>query len=121
MSSSAEVGGCGVTTRLLFLGWAATVLTLVGAFLSGLTVAALVAAVHLGTGFNNSPPRMTWHLPSPRSVCWAEGKARYLSGATGLLVAVLFRFCSGALFANAAFASFHFTQTRYFAVWLPQQ
>jgi hypothetical protein len=49
MSSSAELGGCGVTTRLL--GLAAAGLTLAGAFLVGLTVAALVAAVDLGTGF----------------------------------------------------------------------
>jgi hypothetical protein len=49
--SIAEVGGCGVTTRLLVLVLAATVLTLAGACLLGLTVAALVAAVDLGTGF----------------------------------------------------------------------
>jgi hypothetical protein len=49
ISSSAEVGGCGVTTSLL--GLAATFLTLAGAFLLGLTVAALVAPVDLGTGF----------------------------------------------------------------------
>jgi hypothetical protein len=41
--SSAELGGCGFTTRF---GLAAA-----GAFLVGLTVAALVAAVDLGTGF----------------------------------------------------------------------
>jgi hypothetical protein len=49
MSSSEEVGGCEVTTRLL--GLASTVLTFASAFLLGLTVAALVSAVDLGTGF----------------------------------------------------------------------
>jgi hypothetical protein len=49
MSSSAELGGCGVTTSLL--GLAAAGLTLANAFLVGLTVAAIVAAVDLGTGF----------------------------------------------------------------------
>jgi hypothetical protein len=46
MSSSAELGGCGVISRLL--GLAAAGLTLAGAFLVGLTVAALVVAVDLG-------------------------------------------------------------------------
>jgi hypothetical protein len=41
----------GVTTRLLLLGLAATVLTLAGAFFSGLTVGVLAADVDLGTGF----------------------------------------------------------------------
>jgi hypothetical protein len=50
MSSRAEVGGYGVTTRLLALGLAATVLTLASVFVLGSTVAALAAAVGLGTG-----------------------------------------------------------------------
>jgi hypothetical protein len=45
------VGGCGVTTRLLFVGLAATGLTLASGFLLGLTVAALGPAVRLDTGF----------------------------------------------------------------------
>jgi hypothetical protein len=51
MSSSAEVGGCAVTTRVFALGLAPTVLTLAGALFLGLTVAALAAAVGLGTEF----------------------------------------------------------------------
>jgi hypothetical protein len=34
---------------------------------------------------------------------------------------MLFGPCSGARFARAAFASFHLTQPRYFAVWSPPQ
>jgi hypothetical protein len=51
VSSSAEVGGCGFTAILLVLGLAPTVLTLAGAILLDLTVATLVVAVGLGTGF----------------------------------------------------------------------
>jgi hypothetical protein len=57
-------------------------------------------------------PRMTWLHLSPRSICSAEGSARLAFGAAWLLVAVLLRLCSGARFAKAAFASFHFTQPR---------
>jgi hypothetical protein len=49
MSSSAELGGCEVTTRLL--GLADAGLTLACAFLVGFIVSAIVAAVDLGTGF----------------------------------------------------------------------
>jgi hypothetical protein len=48
MFSSANLEGCGVTTWLL--GLAAAGFTFAGAFLVGFTLAALVAAVHLGTG-----------------------------------------------------------------------
>jgi hypothetical protein len=51
MSSTGEVGGCGVTIRLLVLGLAATVLTIAGTFLMCLTVKALVAAIGLAQDF----------------------------------------------------------------------
>jgi hypothetical protein len=50
MFLSAEVGGCGVTTRSLVLELSAKVLTLAGAFLLGLTVAAFLGVVDLGEG-----------------------------------------------------------------------
>jgi hypothetical protein len=71
--------------------------------------------------FTTRPPRTTWLHPSARSICSAEGPARLTFGAAWLLVAVLLWLCSGARFAKAAFASFHFTQPRYFAVWFPPQ
>jgi hypothetical protein len=55
------------------------------------------------------PPRTTWFQPSPRSVCSADGPARWALGAVEWLVAALFRTPSGARFARAALASFHFT------------
>ena len=66
------------------------------------------------------PPRTTWFHPSPKSICPAEGLARWAFGAAGWPTATLFRLRSGACFATAAFASFHFTHPRYFAVWLPR-
>jgi hypothetical protein len=59
-----------------------------------------------------SPPRTTWFHPSPMFICSAEGPTRLAFCAALLLVAVLLRLCSGARFAKAVFASFHFTQTR---------
>jgi hypothetical protein len=67
------------------------------------------------------PPRKTWLQPSPRSICSAKGPACVVFGAAWLLVAVFLLPRTGARFAIAVFASSHFTQPRYFAVWLPPQ
>ena len=50
------------------------------------------------------PPRTTWFQPSPKSVCSAEGPARWTLGAADWLLAALFRTPSGAHFARAALA-----------------
>ena len=54
----------------------------------------------------------TWFHPSARSIYSAVGPARWALGAAGWPVATLFRLHSGACFARAALASFHFTQQR---------
>jgi hypothetical protein len=72
MSSSAELGGCGVTTRLL--GLAAAGLTLAGAFLVGLTVAALVASLYsdrrvaISAVFGHNKLLCGWSLVQPIAV-----------------------------------------------------
>jgi len=59
------------------------------------------------------PPWTTWFHPSPRSICSAEGSARFAFGAAAdLLDATILWPCSGVRVASAAFASFHLTHPR---------
>ena len=57
------------------------------------------------------PPRTTWFYPSPKSICSAEGPARWAFGAAGWPVAALFRPRSGACFqGRLRFFSLHTAQ-----------
>jgi hypothetical protein len=56
--------------------------------------------------------RTTCLHPLPRFISSAEGSACVAFRATGFLVAVLFLPWTGASFSIAAFASFHFMQSR---------
>jgi hypothetical protein len=67
------------------------------------------------------PPRRTLLSWSPNSLCSAEGSARLAFMAESWLVATVWRLREGVRFARAEIAYFHFTQTRYFALWLPKQ
>jgi len=65
-----------------------------------------------GSGLDNTPPRTTLFHHLPRSICSTEGPARCSFVAVRWAVAAFFWPRSGACFASAAFASFHFTQPR---------
>ena len=72
-----------------------------------------------GGNLDDWPNQTTWFHPSSWSICSSEIPARRALGAAGWPVATLIRPRSVACFTRAAFASFHFTQPRYFAVWFP--
>jgi hypothetical protein len=141
MPSSGQEVGCGVTTSLVDEGWAATAFVIAGlteaalgasrvfgagvfglAFsLVGVTVGFRASVTWEGLGFGaegggaaltTHPTRTTWLHPSPSSICSSEGSTCFAFGAGNLPVVVLFWPRSGARFARAALASFHFTQPR---------
>jgi hypothetical protein len=64
--------------------------------------------------------RTTWLHHSTRSISSAEGQSRLAFVASGLRAVMLLQLCLGAFIAKATFASLHFIQRRYFAVWLPR-
>jgi hypothetical protein len=78
----------------------------------GLSVTGPGACLRVGgvAAFITRPPRITWFQPGPRLSCSADGSTYFAFGALAVTLALLRS--TGALFASAALASFHFVKPR---------